>query len=251
MTRRRVMVLLQMSWPPQSPDLNPIQMVWGEVDRRVQMFPNHPGRWSGAGSSTSHSNNNNTLGLRERRATRAMVGHAGDHINQHAPLHSLHGRPNTAKEQRQSQTAPLAGNHSTNTSTFPPSQPWRQGPNHGRLQMEAVSSSAESLTQSVSLSVGSRRGDVHPQSHIPRAVGSSASSSLRSLNTRGSFSSSDPGSPPPPTISSASSSSSSFAGRLGQPPRGPLSLHSYSRKNVFLQHSLHTADLQALTQRDS
>lgn len=41
-----------------------------------------------------------------------------------------------------------------------------------------------------------------------------------------------------------------FTGRLGQPPRGPLSLHMYSRKNVFLQHSLHTAELQALAQQD-
>ena len=29
-------VLHQMTWPPQSPDLNPIQMVWDEVDRRVK-----------------------------------------------------------------------------------------------------------------------------------------------------------------------------------------------------------------------
>ncbi|XP_055497530.1 serine-rich coiled-coil domain-containing protein 1 isoform X1 [Leucoraja erinacea] len=41
-----------------------------------------------------------------------------------------------------------------------------------------------------------------------------------------------------------------FVGRLGQPPRGPLSLHMYSRKNVFLQHSLHTSDLQALGQKE-
>ncbi|XP_078427028.1 serine-rich coiled-coil domain-containing protein 1 [Cetorhinus maximus] len=41
-----------------------------------------------------------------------------------------------------------------------------------------------------------------------------------------------------------------FVGRLGQPPRGPLSLHMYSRKNVFLQHSLYTSDLQALGQKD-
>uniref|UniRef100_A0A3B4AX74 Uncharacterized protein n=1 Tax=Periophthalmus magnuspinnatus TaxID=409849 RepID=A0A3B4AX74_9GOBI len=123
---------------------------------------------------------------------------------------------------------------------------------HTGPEVSVVSSSVESLTQSASLSVGARRADSHPPvSQIPRAVGSSASSSLHSLHSRGSVSSSDHSSPPPPTPSSSSSSSSSFTGRLGQPPRGPLSLHSYSRKNVFLQHSLQTSELQALTQRDS
>uniref|UniRef100_A0A3Q3LN82 Coiled-coil serine-rich protein 1 n=1 Tax=Labrus bergylta TaxID=56723 RepID=A0A3Q3LN82_9LABR len=105
-------------------------------------------------------------------------------------------------------------------------------------------------------------GEHQPPSHIPRAVGAGSSSSLLSLASRGSpsasvSSSQAQASPPPPTpspassASSTSSSSSTFTGRLGQPPRGPLSLHSYSRKNVFLQHSLHTSELQALTQRDS
>ncbi|XP_040010530.1 serine-rich coiled-coil domain-containing protein 1 [Xiphias gladius] len=137
-------------------------------------------------------------------------------------------------------------------------------PSLSSRQPEGVSSSSESLTPGggggVSLSGGVRRGggEHHPPSHIPRAIGASASSSLHSFASRvslsPSISSSDQASLPPPTPSSASSSSSSsitFTGRLGQPPRGPLSLHSYSRKNVFLQHSLHTAELQALTQRDS
>ncbi|XP_031164806.1 serine-rich coiled-coil domain-containing protein 1 isoform X2 [Sander lucioperca] len=137
-------------------------------------------------------------------------------------------------------------------------------PSLSSRQPEGVSSSSESLTPGggggVSLSGGARRGGgEHPTpSHIPRAVGASASSSLHSLASRGSpspsISSSIQASPPPPPFpasSSSSSSSSTFTGRLGQPPRGPLSLHSYSRKNVFLQHSLQTAELQALTQRDS
>ena len=138
-------------------------------------------------------------------------------------------------------------------------------PSLSSRQPEGVSSSSESLTQAggggMSLSGGLRRAaaEHHLPSHIPRAVGSGSSSSLHSVASRGSpslsVSSSVQASPPPPTPSPASSSTSSsssiFPGRLGQPPRGPLSLHSYSRKNVFLQHSLHTSELLALTQRDS
>ena len=29
-------MLHQMTWPPQSPDLNPIKMVWDEMDRRLK-----------------------------------------------------------------------------------------------------------------------------------------------------------------------------------------------------------------------
>lgn len=43
---------------------------------------------------------------------------------------------------------------------------------------------------------------------------------------------------------------STFIGRLGQPPRGPISLHTYSRKNVFLHHNLHTSEFQTLGQQD-
>lgn len=139
-------------------------------------------------------------------------------------------------------------------------------PSLSSRQPLGVSSSSESLTQGggggMSVSGGLRRagGEHHPPSHIPRAIGASSSSSLHSLASRGSpspsISSPVQASPPPPIptpspASSSSSSSSTFTGRLGQPPRGPLSLHSYSRKNVFLQHSLHTSELLALTQRDS
>ncbi|XP_062237795.1 serine-rich coiled-coil domain-containing protein 1 [Platichthys flesus] len=271
---------------------------------------NHPGRWSGLGSSSS-------LAPRDRRVVRVVgAALAGDLCNQHVLHHHppLHGHPpaserHTAREERhchgalaQSSARHPASNLATGSSSLSlattavsalaspctpaqllvshpgpnPNQCPGSGPAAANLTVipclssrmpEGVSSSSESLTVGgggggggVSLSGGVRRagGEHYPPSHIPRAVMASASSSLHSLAGRGSpspsISSSDQASPPPPTPSSASSSSSlstAFTGRLGQPPRGPLSLHSYSRKNVFLQHSLHTAELQALTQRDS
>ncbi|KAM4579205.1 serine-rich coiled-coil domain-containing protein 1 isoform 1-T2 [Fundulus diaphanus] len=237
-----------------------------------------PGRWSGLGSS------NITLAPRDRRVARGVsAAQGGDHNNQHHPYHcrpTAAAERHTAREERHHQgpgnTAVSLASGCPNlpqgqTSPTTPAQPSaNQSPGSGSAsfhfskQPERVSSSSESLTPGgggggASLSGGVRRGggDQHPPSLIPRAVGASASSSLHSLASRGSptqnISSSDRASPTPPTPSSASSSSSSsaFTGRLGQPPRGPLSLHSYSRKNVFLQHSLHTAELQALTQRDS
>ncbi|KAM7416782.1 hypothetical protein PAMA_018713 [Pampus argenteus] len=269
---------------------------------------NHPGRWSGLGSSSSSSSIN--LPPRDRRVMRgAGAALGGDLSNQHLHHHHyphLHNRPlasdrHTPREERHCQgvlaqssarnpalnLAPVSSNLpsaasavTAQASPTPPAQ-LQVSPNEfsgsgsaptytntaipslSSRQPEGVSSSSESLTLGgggVSLSGGVRRtgGEHHLLSHIPRAVGASASSSLQSVVSRGSpspsISSSDQASPPPPTPSSASSSSSSsstFMGRLGQPPRGPLSLHSYSRKNVFLQHSLHTAELQALTRSDS
>ncbi|KAM5255885.1 serine-rich coiled-coil domain-containing protein 1 [Ctenodactylus gundi] len=43
---------------------------------------------------------------------------------------------------------------------------------------------------------------------------------------------------------------STFTGRFGQPPRGPISLHMYSRENVFVHHNLHSTELQTLGQQD-
>uniref|UniRef100_A0A8C6P1Q1 Coiled-coil serine rich protein 1 n=1 Tax=Nothobranchius furzeri TaxID=105023 RepID=A0A8C6P1Q1_NOTFU len=239
----------------------------------------HPGRWSGLGSS---------LAPRDRRVVRglgAAVG--GDHSNQHHPYYypPLHGRASasdrhTAREERLPPKGVLAQSTARNpalnlspeysntpsaqTSSVSPAQPGSA--NHtpasflSSKQADGVSSSSESLTpgggggSGVSLSGGVKRGggDHHPPSLIPRSFGASTSSSLHSLASRGSpsgnNSSSEQTSPSPPI---PSSTSSTFTRRLGQPPRGPLSLHSYSRKNVFLQHSLHTAELQALTQRDT
>ncbi|XP_007260860.3 serine-rich coiled-coil domain-containing protein 1 isoform X1 [Astyanax mexicanus] len=88
-------------------------------------------------------------------------------------------------------------------------------------------------------------------SQIPRAVaGSSSSLPSRASPSRSLSSDSERGAGPRSERGAPQRQHSSFTGRLGQPPRGPLSLHMYSRKNVFLQHSLHTAELQALAQQD-
>ncbi|KAK1801258.1 hypothetical protein P4O66_022948 [Electrophorus voltai] len=98
------------------------------------------------------------------------------------------------------------------------------------------------------LGTGAGPREPPPASQIPRAAAGSSSGrgspsrSLSSDGERGPGARSDRG--PLPRLHS------SFTGRLGQPPRGPLSLHVYSRKNVFLQHSLQTAELQALAQQD-
>lgn len=258
------------------------------------VFPaqtNHPGRLSGLGSSSLAPRDRRGV-----RAAGAALG--GDLSNQHLPHHylPLHSRPpaserHTAREERRcqgvsiqsiapnpapnlaptssnvssAQTAPTTSAQPQVSNLIPASANHTAIPTLSSRQPQGGSSSSESLTQGgggggMSLAGGLRRsgGEHHPTSHIPRAVGTSSSSSLHSLASRGSpspsISSSVQASPLPPTpspASSSSSSSSSFAGRLGQPPRGPLSLHSYSRKNVFLQHSLHTSELLALTQRDT
>ncbi|KAJ7994372.1 hypothetical protein DPEC_G00265170 [Dallia pectoralis] len=92
-----------------------------------------------------------------------------------------------------------------------------------------------------------RRCDFSP-SQIPRGGGSTSVLHSRGSPCCSSLSSDSERVPvPSPRLPH---SSSSFTGRLGQPPRGPLSLHMYSRKNVFLQHSLHTSELQALSHHE-
>lgn len=94
-----------------------------------------------------------------------------------------------------------------------------------------------------------RKTDPPGPSQIPRAVaGSSTSLPAKASPSRSLSSDSERG--PRSERGPLPRLQSSFTGRLGQPPRGPLSLHMYSRKNVFLQHSLHTAELQALAQQD-
>ncbi|XP_077418318.1 serine-rich coiled-coil domain-containing protein 1 isoform X2 [Vanacampus margaritifer] len=202
---------------------------------------NHPGRWSGPGNSNSNSSSS-SLPLKERRALQAAGApspppRAGDLANvpHHLPA------PCSAREENHCHSpahAPTTAHRSFIAATQP---------HLPHTMPERPESSSESLGGSLT----SRKGEHHHPSLIPRAVGASSTS----LASRGSVSSTGLPSPPTPASASSSSSSSSssspFTGRLGQPPRGPLSLHSYSRKNVFLQHSLHSAELQALTQTDT
>ncbi|KAJ4941758.1 hypothetical protein JOQ06_011632, partial [Pogonophryne albipinna] len=162
----------------------------------------HPGRWSGLGSS---------LASRDRRVVRG-VGAAlgGDLCNQHPPLYypSLHSRPpaserHTAWEERHCQgilaqsaarnpatnLAPGSSYFSCTTSTASAqaslTTPAQLQASHPGLTARGGVLSSESLTLGggVSLSGGARKGggEHHPTSHIPRAAGSSASSSLHSL----------------------------------------------------------------------
>ncbi|XP_016094865.1 serine-rich coiled-coil domain-containing protein 1-like isoform X4 [Sinocyclocheilus grahami] len=103
--------------------------------------------------------------------------------------------------------------------------------------------------QSMSEVSGPRKTEHPGPSQIPRAVaGSSVSLPSKASPSRSLSSDSERG--PRSERGPIPRLQSSFTSRLGQPPRGPLSLHMYSRKNVFLQHSLHTAELQALAQQD-
>ncbi|XP_057688942.1 serine-rich coiled-coil domain-containing protein 1 isoform X1 [Corythoichthys intestinalis] len=201
---------------------------------------NHSGR-PGPGSSS----NSSPPQPKDRRAARAGVApsllpHAGDPANSSRHPLSL----GSAREENYC-NPPVGAPNMAAHSFIPAAQPRVMSSLTSR-QPDRVSSSSESLGGSLA----SRKGEQQHISHIPRAVGASSSS----LASRGSISSSGIPSPQKPSSTSSSSSSSTsspFTGRLGQPPRGPLSLHSYSRKNVFLQHSLHTTDLQTLTQRDA
>ncbi|XP_026101039.1 serine-rich coiled-coil domain-containing protein 1-like isoform X2 [Carassius auratus] len=103
--------------------------------------------------------------------------------------------------------------------------------------------------QSMSELPGTRKAEHPGPSQIPRAVaGSSVSLPSKDSPSRSLSSDSERG--PRSERGPIPRLQSSFTARLGQPPRGPLSLHMYTRKNIFLQHSLHTAELQALAQQD-
>eukprot|EP00063_Salmo_salar_P053151 XP_014027986.1 PREDICTED: serine-rich coiled-coil domain-containing protein 1 isoform X2 [Salmo salar] len=188
------------------------------------------------GSETIHpsrATSQNSTGTRDRRPARSLIA---------------------------DQYSRMAAEHSTSSdeSHCPAPALSSSGPGGGRDHAGPSRRPEGALTSS---EVGALRRIDYPASQIPRAVGVGAavwgsSSSLQSRGSpcRSSLSSDSERAPVPipcqPSFST-SSSSSSFTGRLGQPPRGPLSLHMYSRKNVFLQHSLHTAELQALAQHDS
>lgn len=105
----------------------------------------------------------------------------------------------------------------------------------GTKEPVAVQRRSEQTYSSSSEATTPRKLEHLGPSQIPRAVMSGSSCSLSSDSER----------------LAMTRPHSSFSGRLGQPPRGPLSLHMYSRKNVFLQHSLYTPELQALGQQDA
>lgn len=175
----------------------------------------------------SRATSQNSTGTRDRRPARSLIA---------------------------DQYSRMAAEHSTSSdeSHCPAPALSSSGPGGGRDHAGPSRRPEGALTSS---EVGALRRIDYPASQIPRAVwGSSSSLQSRGSPCRSSLSSDSERAPVPipcqPSFST-SSSSSSFTGRLGQPPRGPLSLHMYSRKNVFLQHSLHTAELQALAQHDS
>ncbi|KAA0713950.1 Serine-rich coiled-coil domain-containing protein 1 [Triplophysa tibetana] len=180
----------------------------------VFLFPEqavHPSRPTGQNNSSSLT--------RERRPARALTA-------------DLHGRPvaerATACEDRACATSSV-------------SQVGGGLREPGQRAVEGGQTSSEVPA--------TRKTDYPGPSQIPRVVAGSITSLPGKASPSRSLSSDSERGPcsergPLPRLQT------SFTGRLGQPPRGPLSLHMYSRKNVFLQHSLHTAELQALAQQD-
>ncbi|KAM6965440.1 LOW QUALITY PROTEIN: serine-rich coiled-coil domain-containing protein 1-like [Aplochiton taeniatus] len=208
-------------------------------DRTTQTEPQGaepipPGRSAGLSSSSSF--------LRERRPLRSLgadhanlYGHCSRTASERHCLGVL--APSTARPPgpilAHDQT-PAPGSSPAYIPPIPSPNPSRvsapvpgSAPAPDSVPAAPASTSRPPEKDAFSLRCGSLSGGVrrleHPPSQIPRAVGAGSSA--------------------------APSRSSPW--RLGQPPRGPLSLHMYSRKNVFLHHSLHTAELQALAQHDS
>ena len=58
--------MTELSWPAQSPDLNPIEHLWDELDRRLGIRPNHP---------TSVPNLTNALVAEWKEVPSAMFQH--------------------------------------------------------------------------------------------------------------------------------------------------------------------------------